>query len=156
MAKLLTNRYIWPDIRKDVATYVRNCESCKRSKVHRHTKSYSRHMWWNRTVADALLNHWIFRFGVPSKISSDRDRRFESAVFNKLTKPTVATHLRTTTYHSQVNRIRERFHRTLKTISLSSDPNQGTQLSIHPAQPSSSLQARLKCFSCRSGIRSNP
>ena len=37
--KLLTDRYVWHNIKKDVRQWTRNCESCQRSKIHRHTKS---------------------------------------------------------------------------------------------------------------------
>ena len=37
--KLLTDRFVWPGIRTDVATWVRQCVPCQRSKVQRHTKS---------------------------------------------------------------------------------------------------------------------
>ena len=37
--KLVTARYIWPSINKDVRTWTRNCQQCQRSKIHRHTKS---------------------------------------------------------------------------------------------------------------------
>ena len=34
--------------------------------------------WTAIDVANAFFNEWICRFGVPSKIISDRDRRFNS------------------------------------------------------------------------------
>lgn len=37
--KLLTDRFCWPEIRKDSTKFVRNCLQCQRSKVQRHTKS---------------------------------------------------------------------------------------------------------------------
>ena len=37
--KLLADRFVWTGIRTDVATWVRQCEPCQRSKVQRHTKS---------------------------------------------------------------------------------------------------------------------
>lgn len=37
--KLMTDRFIWPSIRKDVREWVRTCEACQRTKVHRHTSA---------------------------------------------------------------------------------------------------------------------
>lgn len=37
--KTITERYIWPNMRRDIATMVKNCIQCQRTKVHRHTKS---------------------------------------------------------------------------------------------------------------------
>ena len=37
--KLITDRYVWPNINADVRKWARACLSCQQSKVHRHTKS---------------------------------------------------------------------------------------------------------------------
>lgn len=37
--KLLTSRYIWPSIKKDVQIWARTCVACQRTKIHRHTVS---------------------------------------------------------------------------------------------------------------------
>lgn len=37
--KLLTQRYAWPNMRRDVQDWTRCCEACQRSKVHRHTRA---------------------------------------------------------------------------------------------------------------------
>ena len=37
--KLLTDRYVWRYINRDVSSWTRCCIACQRSKVHRHTKS---------------------------------------------------------------------------------------------------------------------
>lgn len=37
--KLITQRYVWPGIRKDCASFVRTCIPCQRSKIHRHNKT---------------------------------------------------------------------------------------------------------------------
>lgn len=37
--KLITQRYVWPGIRKDCAAFVRTCIPCQRSKIHRHNKT---------------------------------------------------------------------------------------------------------------------
>ena len=37
--KLITTRYVWPNINSDVRKWARSCLQCQRSKVHRHTVS---------------------------------------------------------------------------------------------------------------------
>lgn len=66
------------------------------------------------TVAQALIEHWISRFGVPLKITTDRGRQFESQLFNQLALVIGCQHFRTTSYHPQSNGLIERWHRTLK------------------------------------------
>lgn len=67
------------------------------------------------TVARALINGWIARFGVPVDITSDLGRQFLGSLFQELVKVLGVKHLRTTPYHPQTNGIVERWHRTLKT-----------------------------------------
>lgn len=37
--KLITERFVWPGIQKDIAQFVKNCEKCQRCKVNRHAKT---------------------------------------------------------------------------------------------------------------------
>jgi transposase InsO family protein len=71
------------------------------------------------TVAEALMTHWIARYGTPLRISSDQGRQFESTLFHELNTTLGINHLRTTAYHPQSNGIIERFHRTLKAAIMS-------------------------------------
>ncbi|XP_053686175.1 uncharacterized protein LOC128735715 [Sabethes cyaneus] len=66
------------------------------------------------TVARAFINGWIARFGVPTNVTTDCGRQFESELFNTLTRLLGITHLRTTPYHPQANGQIERTHRQLK------------------------------------------
>ncbi|PIK55880.1 gag-pol polyprotein [Apostichopus japonicus] len=36
---LITSRFVWPSINKDIRTWARSCLSCQRSKIHRHIKA---------------------------------------------------------------------------------------------------------------------
>jgi len=67
-------------------------------------------------VAEALINGWISRFGVPLEIVTDRGRQFESELFGELSKLCGFIRLRTTAYHPQSNGMIERQHRTIKQI----------------------------------------
>ena len=165
--KLITDRYVWPNINADVRKWARACLSCQRSKVQRHTKappatfatpdarfnqvhidivgplplsggfSYiltriDRFTRWPEaipisnitaeTVARAFIQGWISRFGVPSTVTTDRGRQFESALWNQLMQLLGCKRIRTTSYHPAANGLIERFHRQLKT-SLKSHPD---------------------------------
>lgn len=66
------------------------------------------------TVATAIIDTWIARFGVPAKITTDQGRQFESYLFKQLNDRLGIHHLRTTAFHPQSNGLIERFHRVLK------------------------------------------
>ncbi|XP_076066158.1 uncharacterized protein LOC143039797 [Oratosquilla oratoria] len=87
--KMMTSRFIWPNINKDV----------------RHTDSVTR----------AFINTWISRFGVPLSLTFDRGNQFKSNVWNKLMNILGTQRIRTASYHPQANGTVERFHRQLKT-----------------------------------------
>lgn len=48
------------------------------------------------TVARAFYTHWIARFGIPLRITTDQGRQFESCLFKQLSYLTGTNHLRTT------------------------------------------------------------
>lgn len=66
------------------------------------------------TVAKALVDTWISRFGVPLTIITDQGRQFESMLFNELCDLLNIKRWRSSPYHPQANGMIERLHRTLK------------------------------------------
>jgi len=71
------------------------------------------------TVARTLVDHWITRFGVPNKITTDQGRQFESRLFASLTSLLGVHRIRTSPYHPSSNGLVERFHRTMKQAIMS-------------------------------------
>jgi transposase InsO family protein len=64
-------------------------------------------------VSAAFLKAWIYRFGPPVTIHSDRGTQFVSAIFGELAKIIGSRRSRTTPYHPSGNGAVERFHRSL-------------------------------------------
>lgn len=65
------------------------------------------------TVARALVDHWICRWGSPYFIHSDQGRNFESELFQQIMVLFGVNKTRTTPLHPQSNGMIERFNRTL-------------------------------------------
>lgn len=68
----------------------------------------------SETTVNTFISRWVTRFGVPVVITTDRGRQFEFGLFKQLMKLLGCKRIRTTAYHSEANRLVERFHRTLK------------------------------------------
>lgn len=66
------------------------------------------------TVAKAIYEGWITRYGCPVRLTSDQGRQFESQLFTELLRYLGVKKLRTTSYHPQANGLVERWHRSLK------------------------------------------
>ena len=64
--------------------------------------------------AQALLQGWVSRFGVPAAVTSDRGTQFTSEVWAELCTLLGVQHRQTTAYHPEANGMVERFHRRLK------------------------------------------
>ena len=67
------------------------------------------------TVANALLDTWVTRFGCPVRIHSDQGKEFHNKIWHQLCDRLQITKTVTPAYNPNSNLI-ERFHRTLNTI----------------------------------------
>ena len=67
------------------------------------------------TCAQALVTHWISRFGVPVHITTHRGTQFTSQLWSSVAQFLGMQLHRTTAYHPQSNGLVERFHRHLFT-----------------------------------------
>ena len=66
------------------------------------------------SCAQALISHWIARFGIPVDMSSDRGTQFTSQLWASIAQLLGTQLHHTTAYHPQANGLVERFHRYLK------------------------------------------
>jgi transposase InsO family protein len=69
----------------------------------------------SEAVASAFLQSWIYRFGVPSRLLSDKDPSFVSSFITTLTAKLGINRLISTVYHPEGNATIESFHRVLST-----------------------------------------
>ena len=158
---LVTKKFVWHGISKDVNTWAKTCASCQKAKVQRHVKAPLAHFKvsircfdhinidlvgpfapsqgfthlftvvdrftrWPEAIplsdisatscAQALIRHWISRFGVPNEISSDHGAQFTSNLWAAVAQSLSTKHSRTTAYHPQANGLVERFHRHMKAV----------------------------------------
>ena len=103
------------------------------------------------TVARAFVKTWISRFGVPSTVTTDRGRQFESHLWKALTQLLGTKHTRTTAYHPSANGLVERFHRQLKSaLKASPHPENWTDmLHLTLLGIRTSLKEDLKCTAAK-------
>uniref|UniRef100_A0A1X7TW34 Integrase catalytic domain-containing protein n=1 Tax=Amphimedon queenslandica TaxID=400682 RepID=A0A1X7TW34_AMPQE len=66
------------------------------------------------TVALGFITAWVSRFGVPSLITMDQERQFESSIWSQLMRILGTQRIRTTAYHPIANGLVERLHCQLK------------------------------------------
>lgn len=158
-ARLVAERFVWPNMNKDCRSWARSCIACQRSKISRHTvtplgtfsnptkrfrhvhldiigplphcrgfqyclTAVDRFTRWQEAwpmvsmtaeeCAETFFREWIARFGVPSTVTTDQGRQFESSLFQTLLQLCGSKRVRTTSYHPCSNGLVERMHRHLK------------------------------------------
>ena len=157
--KLISSKFVWKGLQKQVGMWARQCLACQSSKIQRHIKAplqnfgvperrfdhihvdlvgplppsngsshlltiVDRFSRWpeaiplndttSRGCAQALVNNWISRFGLPMDISSDRGPQFTSQLWSAIAQLLGTQLHHSTAYHPQSNGLVERFHRHLK------------------------------------------
>ena len=83
------------------------------------------------SVSQTFVNGWISRFGIPSTITTERGKQFESTLWSHLMQLLGCKRIHTTAYHPIANGIIKCFHRQLKS-SLKSYPNPTNWTDILP------------------------
>ena len=66
-----------------------------------------------RSVADALMDIWLPRYGFPLFLHSDQGKEFDNAMIHKLSELLGTVKTKTTPYHLRSDGLVERFNRTL-------------------------------------------
>uniref|UniRef100_A0A5S6QRQ4 Integrase catalytic domain-containing protein n=1 Tax=Trichuris muris TaxID=70415 RepID=A0A5S6QRQ4_TRIMR len=66
------------------------------------------------TVCRAFVSAWVQRFGVPTVVTTDQGKQFQSTLWRQLCTSLGITLAPATAYHPQTNGMVERFHRQLK------------------------------------------
>ncbi len=80
-----------------------------------------------KTVADALMEHWIAVYGCPRELHSDQGSNFESKIFQEVCDICGIGKTRSSPRHPQSNGQVERYNRTLATmLAIAVDENQTT------------------------------
>ena len=67
-------------------------------------------------TANALVDHWISRFGCPHRLHSDQGRNFESKLFEQLIQLLEMDKTRTTPFHPQSNSVIKRLNKILQNM----------------------------------------
>ena len=68
------------------------------------------------TTANALVDHWISRFGCPHSLHGDQGQKFESELFEQLLQLLEMDKTRTTPFHPQSNAVIEKMNKTLQNM----------------------------------------
>ncbi|GKA88285.1 reverse transcriptase domain-containing protein, partial [Tanacetum coccineum] len=77
----LRDRYWWPGMKRDIATYVSKCLTCSKVKAEHQREDYS-----TERLAKIYVDEIVARYGVPMSIISDKDRRFTSHCWQTVQK----------------------------------------------------------------------
>ena len=76
-----------------------------------------------KTVAKALVDHFICHYGIPKRLHSDQGGSFEGKVMKQFCTMLGISKSRTTPYHPEVNGSTERMNRTLISMLRTLDPS---------------------------------
>ncbi|XP_036142871.1 uncharacterized protein LOC118645593 [Monomorium pharaonis] len=116
-SKQIGQKFVWPSMDKEIRNWSQSCLLCQTTKIHRHNKWPEAIPLSNisaDTVASAVYDNWIARYGASRTITSDQDPQFEAALFKAFTNMVGCNRTRTAAYHPASNGLVERWHRTLK------------------------------------------
>ena len=69
-----------------------------------------------KTFAQAIVNNWVMRYGVPDSIHADQGRNFESRLFQEMCDLLQIKKTRTTAYHPSGNGQVENLNKTVKSL----------------------------------------
>ena len=83
-------------------------------------------------VLDALLENYIYVYGIPECIHSDRGANFVSQLFEGMMRKMNILHTKTPPYTPEGNRV-ERYHQTLASLLRTEDPEDGSWVQNLPA-----------------------
>ncbi|GFT32943.1 retrovirus-related Pol polyprotein from transposon 412 [Trichonephila clavipes] len=140
-------RFFWGKVRADVEQWCKSCDTCSARKgpkirsrgsciatMLEHPSNVSLSISWDLcqglrleapTVVEAVVQHWISRYGVPLQLHSDQGRNFVSAVLKGVCELLGIDKTKTTPLHPQSDGMVERFNRTiLNNLSLMVSKNQ--------------------------------
>ncbi|GFX49567.1 hypothetical protein TNCV_4902091 [Trichonephila clavipes] len=126
-------RFCWGKVRADVEQWCKSCDACSarkgpkirsRGKLHRYNVGapferiafdilgpLPRTASGSPTVAEAVVQHWISRYGVPLQLHSDQGRKFVSAVLKGVCELLGIDKTKTTPLHPHVPQRRSRDYR---------------------------------------------
>ncbi|XP_068250756.1 uncharacterized protein [Palaemon carinicauda] len=143
-ARLLSEKFIWPGIKKETHEWARTCINFQSSARYFLTIVDCFTRWLEATLmteatthacAKALLSSWISHFGVPDDITMDPGSAFLSEIWLSLANLMGTTLHSTTAYSPAANAMVERAHRTLKEAQMArcTDEHWKAQLGLHTA-----------------------
>ena len=66
------------------------------------------------TVLEAFIIMWVTRYGMPSRVKTDKGPKFATARWRQWCQENGVEHIKTTAYHPQANGMVESLHRQIK------------------------------------------